>query len=122
MDDLEAAERTLVIIWAVHDMGDPYMKEDMGTDEEIEAMYVYWEKETERLRRLHEAVRYRKHAMSEELNSIAKIDRQIEELTSRYVNSDMSADTFRKRRARLVEKRDQMVRVYKRKVMGNEEK
>lgn len=56
--------------------------------------------------------------MSKKLSPIAKIDRQIEDLTCRYVNSDMTAETFQKRRQRLVEKRDRMVKAYKRKVDG----
>lgn len=54
--------------------------------------------------------------MSKKLDPIVKIDRQIEDLTCRYVNSDMSAETFQKRRKRFVEKRERMVKAYKRKV------
>ena len=45
MTDTEAAKRTLAMSWAVHEIGDPYEKKDMGTDEEIEQLMKYWENE-----------------------------------------------------------------------------
>lgn len=54
--------------------------------------------------------------MKEKLSPIAKIDRQIEDLTCRYISTSMSVETFKKRRQRLVDKRDRIVKTYKRKV------
>ncbi len=58
--------------------------------------------------------------MREKLDPIVLIDQQIENLMCRYMGTDMSGETYSKRLKRLVEKRDRIVEVYKRKVLDDE--
>lgn len=76
MGDLKRAEQTLAMITAVHFIDDPYEKDAMGTDAEIEELMDYWKREVVCLKARAEARRIDLSQPAHRINSNTKGDRR----------------------------------------------